>query len=57
MGYGGKYWAHCSRVNWLQAGDRNTSFFHASTIRRRKRNKVVKVRNEAGEWVEKEEGC
>ncbi|XP_030945010.1 uncharacterized protein LOC115969488 [Quercus lobata] len=31
-------WALKSRVNWLVQGDRNTAFFHVSTLVRRKRN-------------------
>ncbi|KAF7803052.1 reverse transcriptase [Senna tora] len=31
-------WHAKSRINWLSLGDRNTSFFHASTINRRRRN-------------------
>lgn len=49
-----KFWAQKSKISWLKDGDRNTKFFHSSTIRRRKRNKVVKIRNGAGEWLERE---
>lgn len=35
------YWAQEARQNWLQLGDRNTSFFHAKTIQRRKRNTLI----------------
>lgn len=41
-----------SRIKWLQAGDRNTKFFHLSTIIRRRRNKIERLKNEHGEWVE-----
>ena len=30
-------WALKSRVNWMIQGDRNTSFYHVSTMVRRKR--------------------
>ena len=29
------FWMQRSRVSWLQLGDRNTHFFHASTVQRR----------------------
>ncbi|XP_028765313.1 uncharacterized protein LOC114723286 [Neltuma alba] len=50
-----KFWWQRSRVNWLQSGDRNTKFFHTSTLQRRARNKVVKLRKGDGEWIEKED--
>ena len=31
-------WALKSRVNWMIQGDRNTTFYHVSTMVRRKRN-------------------
>ena len=33
-----KIWALKSRVNWLVQGDKNTNFYHVSTLVRRKRN-------------------
>lgn len=45
-------WGQRSRLKWLQWGDRNSRFFHATTIQRRERNKVVKLKNSDGEWVE-----
>ncbi|KAM2372671.1 hypothetical protein ACFX1X_047369 [Malus domestica] len=46
------YWATRSRIQWLQAGDSNTAFFHQSTIQRRRRNKLARIRNEEGGWQE-----
>ncbi|CAL9009767.1 unnamed protein product, partial [Prunus brigantina] len=46
------FWQQKSRVKWLQEGDRNTKFFHLSTIVRRRRNKIEKLKNDAGIWVE-----
>ena len=31
-------WALKSKINWLILGDRDTSFYHISTLVRRKRN-------------------
>ncbi|KAJ1379423.1 Endonuclease/exonuclease/phosphatase superfamily, partial [Sesbania bispinosa] len=46
------YWAQRSRIKWLNWGDRNTRFFHSSTIQRRDRNRLVRLRNEEGDWIE-----
>lgn len=39
------YWCQRSRVNWLKAGDKNTRFFHLSTIQRRQRNRILRLKN------------
>ena len=44
----GELWALKSRVNWSIQGDRNTSFFHMSTLVRRKRNKITAIKTQ---WV------
>ena len=46
------YWAQRSRVNWLQFGDRNTSFFHNFASARRKKNYIKKLRDGNDIWVE-----
>ena len=38
-----------SKVKWLQEGDRNTTFFHKSTIQHRMNNHISKLKTEAGE--------
>lgn len=35
------YWRDKAQSNWLKAGDRNTTFFHAQTIQRRQQNRLV----------------
>ncbi|XP_072076444.1 uncharacterized protein [Arachis hypogaea] len=47
-----KYWGQRARLKWLKWGDKNTAFFHATTIQRRGRNRIEKLRNEAGSWIE-----
>lgn len=46
------HWHQRSRVRWLQFGDKNSRFFHLSTIQRRKRNVVTKIKNSDGIWLE-----
>lgn len=41
-----------SRVKWLKDGDRNTRFFHLSTLARRRGNKIIRLWGENGEWIE-----
>lgn len=48
------YWAQRSRVQWIKCGDRNSRFFHSSTIQRRERNKISRIQNSSGEWLDKE---
>jgi hypothetical protein len=45
------HWMQRSRVNWLQHGDRNTSFFHQFASARRKKNFIKKLKHD-DEWVE-----
>ena len=35
-----EFWALKSRLNWAALGDRNTSFFHVTTLVRRHKNKI-----------------
>ncbi|CAN1798549.1 Transposon TX1 uncharacterized 149 kDa protein [Linum perenne] len=47
-----EYWASRANINWARFGDRNTRFFHLSTIQRRGRNKIVRLKDEDGSWIE-----
>lgn len=47
-------WAHKSKVNWMVQGDKNTAFYHVSTLVRRKRNQIMAIKNGVGEWLYKE---
>ncbi|KAG5527030.1 hypothetical protein RHGRI_028084 [Rhododendron griersonianum] len=44
------YWHQRSRIKWLQMGDRNSRFFHLSTIHRRQRNQILKLKDKEGNW-------
>lgn len=44
------YWFQKSRENWIKLGSRNTSFFHAQTVIRRKRNNIHGLFLPSGTW-------
>ena len=46
-----EFWASKSRLNAATFGDRNTSFFHITTVVRRQRNKIRCLMDENGEWI------
>lgn len=39
-----------SRVRWMLSGDRNTQFYHVSTMVKRRKNRIVALRNSDGSW-------
>jgi hypothetical protein len=41
-----------SRVQWLKVGEKNTKFFHESTIAHRNHNKILKIRDHKGKELE-----
>lgn len=49
------FWKARSKIKWLNHGDRNSKFFHASTLQRRMFNKIGRIKDGNGVWVEKEE--
>ncbi|KAF3651507.1 hypothetical protein FXO38_16581 [Capsicum annuum] len=40
------FWKTKSRISWLTEGDANTAFFHSSTIDRRRRNRIIELKDE-----------
>lgn len=44
-------WFQKSREKWVARGDRNTKFFHMSTIIRRRRNRVDMLKNDENRWI------
>lgn len=44
------YWHQHSRIKWLQMGDKNSRFFHLSTIQRRQRNQIMRLKDKGGIW-------
>ncbi|XWS11467.1 hypothetical protein CRYUN_Cryun37aG0000600 [Craigia yunnanensis] len=49
-----KYWFQRARVDWLKYEEKNTIFFHQTTIQRRRKNKILRVRDENEVWWEEE---
>ncbi|OMO73242.1 reverse transcriptase [Corchorus capsularis] len=43
-------WKLKSRIDWVAQGDRNTSYFHTSTIIRRKKNAISGLEDSLGNW-------
>ena len=43
-------WAMKSKVNWTIFGERNTTYFHMSTIIRRSKNRITSILNDEGVW-------
>ncbi|XP_019087314.1 PREDICTED: uncharacterized protein LOC109127232 [Camelina sativa] len=44
-------WFQKSREKWIVVGDRNTTYFHTSTIVRRRRNHIEMLKKDDGVWV------
>lgn len=43
-----EYWRTKSRIQWLNAGDRNSKFFHSKTKQRRSRNRIIHIKDDQG---------
>lgn len=48
------YWQQRSRINWLKFGDQNTRFFHQTALQRRQYNKILRLQDDTGTWLENE---
>ncbi|XP_062028604.1 uncharacterized protein LOC133744523 [Rosa rugosa] len=46
------FWRQKSRDKWLCEGDRNTNFFHLTTMIRRRRNKIDGLFDASGTWTD-----
>ena len=44
-------WQQKLRETWLKDGDKNSKFFHLSTIIRHKRNLIDAIKNDDGDWL------
>jgi hypothetical protein len=45
------YWRQRAHINWLQFGDRNTSYFHNACSERKRRNRIGNLKKDDGGWV------
>lgn len=44
-------WFQKSREKWIVLGERNTTFFHTSTMIRRRRNRIEMLKNDEDRWT------
>lgn len=51
-----KYWRQRAKIFWLKDGDMNTKFFHRMASARRRRNRIEKLQNSDGVWVDSQSG-
>ncbi|KAL4378358.1 hypothetical protein GQ457_02G030160 [Hibiscus cannabinus] len=43
-----RYWHQRARIKWLQYGDKNTKFFHATTLQHRRANAISRIKKVTG---------
>ncbi|WJX64016.1 hypothetical protein P8452_48843 [Trifolium repens] len=48
-------WFQRSRAKWLRDGDRNTRYYHLKTVKRRRQNNILMLKDEQGQWIDKED--
>ena len=46
-----RLWLQKSKAQWLQDGDKNTCYYHTKTIIKRRRNTILTLTDESGNWV------
>eukprot|EP00253_Pinus_taeda_P013673 PITA_13673 len=49
------FWRQKSRVQWLKEGERNTRFFHRSTLANRAHNRISSIKDEGGQLLSSHE--
>ncbi|KAI5312027.1 hypothetical protein L3X38_041200 [Prunus dulcis] len=48
LGQEESFWKQRLKIQWLKMGDSNTAFFHHSTLQRRRRNRVSRIKGVNG---------
>lgn len=48
-------WKQRSKIKWLKEGDKNTRFFHMMATSKRKKNKIHKIMNSEGDWLDNQQ--
>lgn len=49
------FWWQKSRISWWVEREDNTKFFHAHATITRRRNKIVRLKDEKDEWTDDQE--
>lgn len=49
------YWRQKARCKWHIEGERNTKYFHAMVVEKRRKNRVLQLKLGDGEWCSDEE--
>jgi len=49
-------WRQKSRIRWLKNGEKNTNFFHKTTVQRRMIKNITHIKNEQGEKIKTHAG-
>lgn len=44
------FWRQKAQLNWTVHGERNTKYFHASVVAKRRRGRIMQLKNHAGRW-------
>lgn len=51
-----EFWKLKSKVNWISEEDRNTTFFHTTTLNERRHNRILALLDDYGSWIYDQEG-
>lgn len=49
------FWSMKAHISWVVEGDENSTFFHTSALVRRRRNRMVNMKDRMGNWLNNEQ--